>query len=152
MSDFEEIFENKEKIDESELFEDMKETEDEQTVSLDLIDVLDNMQLDQALYFVGLIGAQIRKAPNPNQFASMYSSIMTTWLKIIGFEQALKMKLSEVKLNPNFILIVGVISIFAGVVLIPKNASLPSLPSLDIDKSELNELMNAFKKKEAEGK
>ena len=101
-------------IDEEELYEDQpQEEEKEEKIELK------NLKLDEALYYIGLMAANIRKAPDKNAYASTYAAMTNSMLKLVGFEDALAQMLPTAMANPKIRLILGLSIIAAGIFITP---------------------------------
>ena len=126
MSEFEKLEKEVKGIDEEELYKETQE-EEQETPQIDesYLKELQNMDLEQALYYIGLLGAQLKKAANPAAFAKSYATSTAALLKLIGFESALAQTLGEVMLDAKKRFIIGLIIIGAGLIFTPANAQNP---------------------------
>ena len=85
---------------------------------------LKDLKLDEALFYIGLLAARIRKAKDPMSFAQSYAGITSQMLKLVGFEDALTQTLPGALMNPRERLILGIGIIVAGLFITPRDVSL----------------------------
>lgn len=111
----EEMKEIKGLIDEEELYEEQPQEEEKPEEKLELKD----LKLEEALYYIGLLAANVRKAPDKDAFAQTYAAMTSSMLKLVGFEEALAQTLPSALANPKIRLILGLGIIAAGVFITP---------------------------------
>jgi len=123
MSEFEKLEQEvkEQRLNEEELYKE-KEEEIPQEVDETYLKDLQNMPLEQALYYLGLVGASFKKAPDPHAFASTYAASTTAMLNLIGFQSALAQTLKAALLDPKKRFIIGLVIIGGGLFLTPANA------------------------------